>query len=147
VKGLDLFLEKIRATPRPTLVTRYLALIADLPTEEEKTRRALDLADALVAKKPAEAMRIAHMVFTADRANLRALDIVIASMKVRGRDGKAEVLRNERAKLAAELAAAPVAKLKDSARLPAALFMPRLDGDEAAPLGPAPVAGAAEPAR
>lgn len=128
VKGLDQFLAKIKSTPRPTLVSRYLALIADLPTEDEKTTRALDLAEALLQAKPAETLRIAHMVFTTDRFNLRALDLMIDAMHARGRAGKAEVLRLEKAKIEKEMSDTPVRE--PTGRLPQALFEPQSPADK-----------------
>lgn len=131
MKGLDQFLAKIRANPRATLISRYLTLVAELKDDGEKAERALDLAESLVKARPQETLRLAHMVFTADRTNLRALDLLIAAMEARGRAGKAEVLKIERVKLQKELAANPVRE--PSARLPQALFEPvgdEADGDD-----------------
>jgi hypothetical protein len=98
-KGLANLLDRITNTPDQRLVDRYLALIAEIKDEEEKSARALDLAATLVNQNSDEAMRIAHMVFRADPTSLRALDIMIAGLEDRGRYAKAEVLKNERQKL------------------------------------------------
>jgi hypothetical protein len=104
-KGLEQILEKIKTEPRSTLVGRYLMLLADLPDEGAKIGRALDLAEGLVESMPDDALRIAHMVHQADRESLRALDVMIACFKTRGRLGKAEVLKLERDKVAAAIEA------------------------------------------
>lgn len=100
-KGLEKLLEQIRKRPSGKLISRYLALISDMEPENERVRETLDLAETLTAKKPLESMRIAHMAYQANPTDLRALDIIIASLTVRGRYAKAEVLANERAKVAA----------------------------------------------
>ena len=48
---------------------------------------------------PAEALQIAHMVYKSDHANIQAMDVMIAALSEKGRFGKAEVLRIERAKI------------------------------------------------
>src|SRR4051794_33494437 len=99
-RGLGQILEKIRTAASPTLVSRYLSLIADLSDEPHKQSCALDLAEVLVDADAAQALSIAHMVYKSDRRNLRALDIMIAAMKAKGRFAKAEVLQVERDKIA-----------------------------------------------
>ncbi len=98
-KGLDVILDRLRATPSQTLISRYLALIAEVQ-EPLKAKRALDLAEALIKGKTDEAMQIAHMVYRSDRSNLKAMDIMIQALTAKGRYGKAEVLKNERNKVA-----------------------------------------------
>lgn len=91
----------MRLTPTPTLVNRYLALIAEIVDEREKQAHALALAEALIEHDKDQALAIAHMVYQADLGSTRALDVMIDVMTAKGRLGKAEVLRNERAKLGA----------------------------------------------
>jgi hypothetical protein len=96
-KGLDQILAKIKNEPQPTLVNRYLALIAELP-EAEKSERALALAQHFVEASPDEALRIARMVHQEDSASAAPFDIMIAAMNAKGRYAKAEVLRIEKEK-------------------------------------------------
>lgn len=123
-KGLDLILGKIKESPgQQTLVSRYLALVAEL-VEPEKSGRALDLAQLLVKTQAGEALKIAHMVYRSDHANLRALDVMIASLSQKGRFGKAEVLRIERAKIVK-------AKARNTADMEAMSEMSLAAGDDA----------------
>lgn len=137
-KGLDLILGKIKESPgQQTLVSRYLALVAELQ-DPEKSGRALDLAQLLVKTQASEALKIAHMVYRSDHANLRALDIMIASLSEKGRFGKAEVLRIERAKIVK-------AKARNTADMEALSEVALASGDDVA--GQAFDAAAAEPSR
>lgn len=101
-KGLEQLLAKIKDQPKATLIARYLSLIAELP-DAQKQSEALALARALVKPEPAEALRIAHMVFQHAPENLEALDILVEALNAKGRFAKAEVLKRERAKLAGKL--------------------------------------------
>lgn len=96
-KGLDQIFAKIKSEPRPTLVNRYLALVAELP-EDEKAERALELAQHFVSSNPDEALRIARMIHDEQSNAAAPYDVMIAAMEAKGRYAKAEVLRVERDK-------------------------------------------------
>lgn len=100
-RGLDGILQRIRQGASKTLVDRYLALVAEIAGEREKAERSLDLAEALQTQGMTDdALAVAAMAHAADRANIRALDLMIAAMETKGRHAKADVLRTERNRIA-----------------------------------------------
>ena len=101
VKGLGQILELLRSRPNQTLVDRYLALAAELPSDDEKIARVLDLARELIPHWPKEALRLAHLVHRGNTSHLGAFDVMIDALQARGRYAKAEVLRIERDRVAA----------------------------------------------
>lgn len=107
-RGLENLLAKIDENPRQTLVSRYLALIADIKDEVERAEFALALAERLVINNTNEALRIAHMVYETGRHQTRALRVVIACFEQKGRAGKVAVLKLELEKLEQELSAGSV---------------------------------------
>ncbi len=99
--GLKKILARVAETPTSTMIDRYLALVSELPNEQEKTERVLDLGEGLLIKAPTEALRVVGMVHDAAPKNIRAYDILIAAFEKLGRAAKAGVLRVERDKLSA----------------------------------------------
>jgi hypothetical protein len=101
-RALTQILERLTKEPgNRTLVGRYLALVADVDSEERKADHMLDLARTMAEAEPREAMRWAHLVYKADPKRLDAIQIVIDCLSALGRLGKAEVLRNEMERLRA----------------------------------------------
>jgi|GEM_PF-2701015 len=99
-KGMAALFAKVQANPKDErLLHRVLALIADIRNVPERAAAAMELSSMLVDAAPREAMRIAHMVYRADRTSLQALEVVIACLKKLGRAAKAEILSNELRKL------------------------------------------------
>jgi hypothetical protein len=93
------------------MIDRYLALVSELPSEQDKTERVLDLGESLIAKAPTEALRVVGMVHDAAPKNLRAYDILIAAFDKLGRAAKAGVLRLERDKLNRSAPEVPAAEV------------------------------------
>lgn len=99
-KGLQLLFGEIKKRPdNHTLVTRYLSLLADLPSDKDKADKALELAEAIKKEVPLEAMNIAHMVFKFDHSSIAALNLIGDCLDAMGRKAKAAVIRNEVSKL------------------------------------------------
>lgn len=117
-KGLDLLLNKIRAQPAPTLVSRYLALVGDIADNREKANLVLNLATVLIKSQPDEALRLAHQVYKLDPHLLGALEVMAEAFRAKGRFAKAAVIQLEKEKLERRKAPEPLAKLDPD--LPAA---------------------------
>ncbi len=114
-KGLDLLLNKIRAQPAPTLVSRYLSLVGDIPDNREKAQLVLRLATVLSKAQPDEALRLAHQVYKLDPHLLGALDVMAEAFRSKGRFAKAAVIQLEKEKLERRKAPEPLAKVEADA--------------------------------
>lgn len=110
-KGLDLLLNKIRAQPAPTLVSRYLALVGDIADQREKANHVLKLATILTKTQPDEALRLAHQVYKLDPRLLGALEVMAEAFRAKGRFAKAAVIQLEMEKLERRKPPEPLAKV------------------------------------
>ena len=99
-KGMAALFNRVQANPKDErLLNRVLSLISDIRNVPERAAAALEFAAMIVEPLPREAMRLAHMVYRADRNSLQALEVVIACLRKLGRVAKAEILANELRKL------------------------------------------------
>lgn len=98
-KGLDAILGRIKEQASPTLVERYLALLAELPDDVEKAQRALAVANILLGQRPSQALQIAQMVYETGHEQMSALDIIIGILEQKGRHQEAERFRAKKRRL------------------------------------------------
>lgn len=105
-KGLEKILKKIRENPnRKVLRERYLALVSEIESQDERQARMLDLGNVYFNIDPSESMQIAHQVYRQDKKSIKALKLIKLCLDKMGRKGKAEVIDNQIKRLKAELEA------------------------------------------
>ena len=96
VRGIETLLIKMRRAPDSVLMReRILALLADLPDNDEKVRLTIELADVVRKGDPLAGLRIAWMAYQYDRESVAALTGIAESLRRLGRDQKAEQVRME----------------------------------------------------
>ena len=102
-KGLEKILKKIREHPnRRVLRERYLALVSEIESSEERQARMLDLGNIYFNIDPSESMQIAHQVYRQNKKSIKALKLIKLCLDKLGRKGKAAVIDNEIKKIKAE---------------------------------------------
>ncbi|MFK7826394.1 MAG: hypothetical protein AB8G05_19760 [Oligoflexales bacterium] len=102
-KGLEKILKKIREHPnRKVLRERYLALVSEIESSDERQTRMLDLGNVFYNIDPSESMQIAHQVYRQNKKSIQALKLIKLCLDKLGRKGKAEIIDKEIQKLEAE---------------------------------------------
>ncbi len=113
------------------LVDRYLKLVAEMASEQEKVEHVLALANAVIESDPFLSLQLTQMVFSFDPQQIQALEIAVKALEDLGRFAKAEVLRNEMHRLEQEkLPPAPPAMIEKNEELARTLHIPHRQTQE-----------------
>jgi hypothetical protein len=100
MKGFDLILDRLRQDPsQNTLRLRYIALVTDLESTEDKIDAVIKLLSVYRANYPAEALELAYLICKYDPKNIKAIEIIIEIFERQGRAAQADLMKTYLLKL------------------------------------------------